>query len=394
MAAGGAQCFGAVIDPTLNRSHKEIREQLLSRKLDVILDPRTQAAATPGGFTESLSELPWGGNAMHTLESFQGQEAHRRVSAIADFAVDNGYTQVIAPTHLLANATDPWLSTDVSNLRLLRQELDRRSKGADIPIIYSLALPYASFRSIEARSRIIHALSGEPIDALWLKVDGIGASCTSTALLNYLEATQDFQEIGAPVIADHIGGLVGLSLLALGACGGLAQGIGVAERFDASSWRRVRSGEVWSTTRVYVPMLDTHLTVAQADQLLNRSNQTKGWFGCRDTRCCPKGVGDTLANPHRHLMHHRTQQVAGLAGIPGTLRPQHFYDNHVRPASDAAFRATSIDWPDEALSKKLGKERKRIDQLRRMLEDQIQQNKRILAKIQLPKTRAAREARP
>ena len=60
MAAGDASCFGVVFDPTLIKSQKELRDQILANRLDAILDPRTQPAAMPGGYTDALGKLPWG----------------------------------------------------------------------------------------------------------------------------------------------------------------------------------------------------------------------------------------------------------------------------------------------------------------------------------------------
>jgi len=48
LSAGHLGCFGAVFDPTpvLMRQHRELREQLLERRLDAILDPKTQQMAS------------------------------------------------------------------------------------------------------------------------------------------------------------------------------------------------------------------------------------------------------------------------------------------------------------------------------------------------------------
>ena len=71
IAAGDAGCFGLVLDPTLVASQKELRDRALARRLDVILDPRTQAAATIGGFTNSLGRLPWGLGRIHEARDFR-----------------------------------------------------------------------------------------------------------------------------------------------------------------------------------------------------------------------------------------------------------------------------------------------------------------------------------
>lgn len=62
----------------------------------------------------------------------------RRVLDLAKFSVGEGFTQVIAPTHYLRSADDPWLMADIDNAIRLRDQLDKHAKQR-IPIIYSLA---------------------------------------------------------------------------------------------------------------------------------------------------------------------------------------------------------------------------------------------------------------
>jgi len=66
IAAGDAECMGAVFDPTLVKRHRELRAQVLQQRIDAVLDPKTQQSALPGGYTESIGELPWGASRPHT----------------------------------------------------------------------------------------------------------------------------------------------------------------------------------------------------------------------------------------------------------------------------------------------------------------------------------------
>src|SRR5208282_1494994 len=141
IAAGHAACFGAVFDPTLADRHAELREQVLVRRLDAILDPKTQPSATAGGYTEAIGKLPWGVGRPHIHSDFESVSGQRVVASLSDFAIEKGFTQLLAPTHLLRSADDTWLGIDSSNTHRLRARLDRTS-GAKIPIIYSLAISY------------------------------------------------------------------------------------------------------------------------------------------------------------------------------------------------------------------------------------------------------------
>jgi hypothetical protein len=54
LSQGDLRCFGIVIDAVHVNRHRELREQVVDHRLDAILDPKTQAAATIGGYTEAL----------------------------------------------------------------------------------------------------------------------------------------------------------------------------------------------------------------------------------------------------------------------------------------------------------------------------------------------------
>ncbi|MBI3528875.1 MAG: hypothetical protein HY067_13015 [Betaproteobacteria bacterium] len=391
-AAGDLACFGAVFDPTSVDRHRELFDVIISRRLDAILDPRTQPSATPGGFSEGIGNLPWGVGRPHSILDFSGTSGRRMVAALGDFVIDRGFTQVLAPTHLLRSSHDEWLEIDIEATKRLRDFLDRKNSSR-IPIVYSLALTYAMLRNPDDRHQLIDALHGIPANAIWLKVDGFGSDSTATAVRSYIEAAADFREIGLPLVSDLTGGLVGLSLLAFGATGGLAHGITSGERFDAGGWRRVRSGSAFgSHHRVYVPQLDILLKPEQAHQLLETSSRAKSLFGCRDTRCCPRGTIDMLENPARHFMYQRIQQVLSLSQIPEQLRAARFLDKYLRPTTDHALAAANIKWRDEKMAKKMREQRKRLDTLRVTLgEYETKEQKQPPAF--LPKTRAFREAR-
>jgi hypothetical protein len=393
LAGGHAACHGVVFDPTLMKRHAELREQVLNRKLDAILDPKTQQSALPGSYTDDLGGVPWGAGRAHLHSDFEGMAGRRRVAALGSFVLDHGFTQVLAPTHVLRSAADPWLAADAEATRQLRNHLDRRSR-VDVPIIYSLASPYAVLRNREQRRRLIRSLREIPASAFWLKIEGFGSSSSATAARSYIEAAVEFHDLAVPLVADHVGGLAGLALLAFGAVGGIAHGITLGERFDANAWRKPRSGGGFGAhRRVYFPSLDLMLKPAQAKALLGVSPRARSLFGCKDTDCCPRNVTDQIENPGRHFLRQRMEQVSWLQGIPEELRPQRFLDRHVRPATDLALAAATINWEDDAMAKKTREHRKRLDSLRVVLGHQAANNPPRSFAL-LPETRAARETRP
>lgn len=389
LATGDAACFGTVLDPTYLKRHEELRQQVLAHKLDAILDPRTQAAATPGGFTEALGKLPWGLGRQHVADDFRDGGGRRIVASLEDFVLEHGLTQVVAPTHLLRSAEDDWLEIDVDTTEKLRDYLDKKS-GAKIPIIYSLALTGAMLRDADQRHEVINALRGLPVSAVWLKVDGFGSDASPTAVRNYIEVAAEFHELGIPIVADHVGGLVGLALVSFGATSGLAHGVTCGERFSSSNWRKPQDGDGFSMQpRVYVPQLDLLLKRAEAQQLLEHSPRARGLFGCNDTRCCPRGIQDMLQRPSHHFLCQRIKEMSALGQVPEKMRAQTFLEQHLRPASDRAVTASNMRWQDDALAKKTREKRKRLDALRTTLGHQAIKAPRSFA--YLPKTRVARD---
>lgn len=396
LLAGHQRIFGAVIDASLVERHKELRDQLSAGSLDIILDPRTQPAATPGGWKPSLGQLPWGADRPHVPDDFRSLAGRQRIIKLAEYAVAGGFTQVMAPTHVLGSPNDAWLSVDLEATGWLRTELDRRG-GAKIPIIYSLAVAYSVFRDSEQRAALVAACANTPMASLWLKVDGFGADANSTATARYLDAAADFHALNVPLVADHVGGLPALSLLAFGAVGGIAHGITAGESFSSYTWRKPqeRKGGTGGW-RIYVPALDLMLTRTEAEKLLGSSPRAKAMFANRNTSACPRGVDDMLANPVRAFVVQRAEEISALGVVPEALRPQTFLETHVRPATDRALAATKIEWGDDEAGMKLGKKlashRKRLDDLRIALGSRAEKMPPQSFALQ-PPTRLARESR-
>src|ERR1700722_7179223 len=131
LARRDANCFGMVIEATSVKAQRELRDNAANAKLDVILDPRTLASATIGGFSPSMGTLPWGEERPHQVADFVGVSGRRRANEIAQFAIANGFTQVLSPTHLITSAQDPWFEADLANVAHLRNALDR-TNGASV----------------------------------------------------------------------------------------------------------------------------------------------------------------------------------------------------------------------------------------------------------------------
>jgi hypothetical protein len=395
LLSGPQKIFGAVIDATSVEQQKDLKEQLLANNLDVILDPKTQAAAFAGGFRPSMSKLPWGTDRPTQHDDFRDLLGRQRIIKLAESIVANSFTQALAPTHFLMSPNDAWFGIDVECTRWLRAELDRRG-GKRVPIIYSLAIANPILRDADQRSALITRLADLPIDSLWLKVDNFGADVGAMALARFMEAVVDFHKLGVPIIADHVGGVPALGLLAFGTVGGIAHGVTAGERFSSYNWRNPKAssggGGGW---RIYCPPLGIMLSRKEAELLFASSPRAKGLFANRNAAACPRGLDDMLAHPVRAFVVQRADEVASLSAVPDNLRPQHFLEKSLRPMTDCSVTATKIRFEGEdgrKLGERLARHRKHVEDLRVALGNRAERTPPQSLSLQ-PPTRIVRECK-
>ena len=364
VAGGTVGLHGIVFDPAYEDRHSELRDLIVERNRDAVLDPRTQELATTGGFNKRMGELPWAMDRPHRPDDFADVPARRIVESIARHVVEKGYTAVLAPTHYLTSANSPWLDIDARNTADLRRQLDAAGAG-NVPIFYSLAVSYEVFRGVGERRSISDRLRGLPVDSLWVKVSQSGA-LTHAAVRNVVNGAADFHGLEVPLVGDMMGGLRGLSALAFGSYGGICHGVTQKERFDAGPWTRPggskNSGFTWPA-RIYVPRLDMHLKREEAEAFFGAYG-SKSRFGCREPKCCPKGWKDMLDNPVRHSLVQRSGEIQRLTDVPQHLRGQRFLEETLRPATDAAVFAESLSFGAERLAKRMKENRKILERLR------------------------------
>ena len=390
ITSGAAAFTGVVFEARRVGQQQELLSLVLDRGLDAVLDPQTQAMATVGGYAQSMDGLPWSKKRPHTLDDLATAFQQRQMAEdIAKFVVLHGYTQVIAPTHLISGPDDPWLGVDIASTNALHAALERVGAG-HVQLHYSLALSYEALRTVAKRLAVLDRLRGAIVDGLWLNIPGCGSDSSPTAITRYGDAASDFQALGLPIVADHAGGLMGLSLMAFGAVGGLSHGITLGERFDTGNWHKVPEGKAFGAkTRVYLPNLDLMLPRVDVERFIEAGGgRARSTFGCRDTNCCRRGIDDMVQAPARHFLYQRTQQVAGLGQIPESIRPTEFLEEHLRPASDAALLAAKLSLPAD-LAQKMAKQARRLNDLRTTL-GPYARKRRDLSFARHPLTRVAR----
>jgi hypothetical protein len=336
------------------------------RGFDLILDPKLQAMGVPGGPTENLAALPWGLSRHHRQTDFQGSQGRNWAAQIVEMAVNNGFTQLLGPTHLLSGATDPWLHRDIDMMRWAEGEI--AGAGIDVGLIYSLALPIEVLRNRLERQTLVAAIADAPSNAIWLKIENFGDDATGEKTAAYIEACRDFHQRGIPVVGDHIGGLPGLGALAFGAVGGIAHGVTVHQNFKASSWRRPRlPGNGGPVRRVYLAQLDMLIKPDIAQALLGCSQRVRARCGCRDTHCCPHGVRDMIGHPARHALYQRAREIDVLSSTPQSLRVARYLDERVRRVSDDVAAIAGLSALPGELQERFAKKQKRVSRFRQAM---------------------------
>src|SRR5258708_35013881 len=181
LAEGERRFFGHVSDAPHVQRHRDLIAEALRQGFDVTLDPKTHAMATIGGHTPAMAALPWGLERPHKVDDFDGVEGRTRARQIVEFALENRFTQILGPTHLLQSANDLWLRRDTGMMRNMREALgDQSSK---IQLIYPLALPMQVMRDTGQRRAILAAVTDAPFDAVWLRVENFGSDATGDKMV-------------------------------------------------------------------------------------------------------------------------------------------------------------------------------------------------------------------
>lgn len=234
---------------------------------------------------------------------------------------------------------------------------------------YSLTTTYGTLREPEQRRVFLTGLADLPFENLWLRVSDFGADATPTAVRRYISAVMDFHSLRRPIVADYVGGLAGLAVVAFGAAGAMAHGVSERERFDVRRWLAPRKpGGGGQTGRVYLPVLDRYFKIYEARALL-KVRGARRLLACEDRDCCPRGADDTFNDPKAHFITQRLVQLRDLSETPEERRASRFLDVHLATADRRARQAAKLDTGNPTTKRALKKASLRIDRMRDVLEN-------------------------
>jgi hypothetical protein len=183
-----------------------------------------------------------------------------------------------------------------------------------------------------------------------------------------LSALRDFVELGRPIVADGVAGLVGLATIAFGAAGGVAHGVGILERFDTRSWVKrpeKRSGGS-AGTRALITVLDRQLKTKEVKAIAAATGGGR-LISCADPKCCRRGVSDTLHDPKLHYIYQRRAPLEAISRVPESHRAQHYISQILAPADRQARMFNRLKIADLKL-KKILDDTHRVEHLLRVLE--------------------------
>lgn len=335
---------------------------------EVVLDPNFADMAELGRFESSVRKLPWANASAPWKVSDFGRESNLNPARlIAEFAINYGVDVVLAPSNLIETVDDPWWDVNRAFSEALRLELDTNG-GSAIEIDYQVITTGALLRDHKGRAQINSAIKNRPIQNVWLKVSGFGATATGARTRAYIESVRELHAMERPLIADATGGFAGRPAAAFGAVAGISHGVCQKESFDANLWKQPRAGKGGGTaTRIYVPDLDRYFTEQQLDAVFAVKGG-KARVGCPDTSCCPRRE-DQIEHSDAHMLTRRSRQLEDLSRVPELRREEHLLLHLIDPAVRSARQIAQLRLPDEKVAKLVKDAKKRLIRVRDALGD-------------------------
>ena len=367
LSAGDTRINRVVIDAAYLERHAALINALQSRQAEMVLDPRVAELTMPAGEKKSLQSLDWADAANEPdPDRYDAERVDEIASSIATVVIEQGCSAVLAPAHYLSDSDDAWIDIDVALTKALRDALDKRG-GRRLRVYYPLLLPYSWLTSSDRMIPLAGVLSTMPINAVWLRVSNFQNDKSAAAVRNYIEGARTLLSADRPLIADHVGGFSGLAILAFGAAGGIAHGIGVREGFKVANWRRRPGQGFGAGARTYVAGADLYLSKSVIEPLLD-DPVVRSKVGCTNKHCCPRGVEDMFTNSKIHLINSRYDQ---LAAISSSLESRRAGDFIRRMLISAGSQLMNLDhalssYPDVQM--RVQRKRRFVDDLRYTLE--------------------------
>ena len=385
-AAGHLPAIRVVVCASRLRHQKELIAALRANGAEIVLDTKAAELSALEKYAGYARSAPWsaiGDGQPLGPNHFAADDRTGIFGQIANFAVEHQMDAILAPAHFVGDPAVPnWFDVDRQSCLALRRALDQEG-GASIAIDYPLIVPITTLNDNERRSEFVGKLSDLPFDNLWIRASGFGNDAAPLAARRFITSLAAFHNLGKPVVADYLGGLVGMAALAFGAVSGIAHGIAEHERFDAHSWHKPQKksedgnggGRV---TRVLIATLERTATIPELKVLAKARGGMK-LIACGNRECCMHGLDDMIRDPRRHAAFQCFSQVADLQSVPDLSREQHFLNGRMADVVRQARQVKELKIPLEeaalnkvdpdALMKRMSEHSKRMERMRASMED-------------------------
>jgi hypothetical protein len=359
-AAGRLPAKRVVVDASKLVHQRELIEALRSEGAEIVLDTKLAELAAPARFEGYPKGAPWailGDGKPLGPHLFAAAHPGDIFGQIASFAVEHRAHAVLAPGHYIADPLfSGWFDIDRASCEHLRRALDREG-GSEIAIDYLLVLPATTISDDERRSTLVEGLTDLPFDNLWVRASGFGNDASVLGTKRFIMSLSALHNLGKPIVADYLGGMIGMATLAFGAVSGVAHGIGERERFEAGGWhkpaKKNEDGPMGRAKRITIAGLDKSLTLAEL-QVLASARGGKRLIACNDRRCCPAGVSDMISDPRRHAAFQGFNQFEELARVPDLQRENHFVNKYLGESQKIARQVRDLKpSPDDAAKYKV-----------------------------------------
>jgi hypothetical protein len=359
-AAGKLPIRRAVFDASRITSQKEFVQALKRDHVEIVLDTEVAELAAAMKFQTHVKKAPWASIADDGLlhhAYFDGSYSQANIiKTIAEFAVQNGVDTILAPSHLIADRNfNGWLTIDAKSCLELRKELDR-SGGSHIRIDYPIIHSHTAINHADTRNQLIERIADLPIENLWIRASGLGNEPKPQTSKQFLTSLYDLQQLGLPIILDHVDGLMAQAMIAFGGVSGVSQGIGERFSFDAGNWHKTpeprdESQPFGRTTYIEIPGLGKRINKREF-QLLASAKSGHKYLGCQD-RCCSHGVRSMLDDTLQHAAYQALAPIRRLSEVPNLNREGFFLDKPLREAEQLARNIKDLN-PSKIEAEKSG----------------------------------------
>lgn len=377
-AAGRLSASRVVADASKIKFQKELVAAFRAQGAEIVLDTRVAELSAIEKFSGLARGAPWATAELGRPllpDDFAANSRNDVISSIARFAVEYQADAVLAPTHYIGDPNySGWFEIDRASCRALRIALDREG-GRSIAIDYLLIASRTDFDDDTERRHIVHGLDDLPFENLWVRASGFGSDGTPLGTRRFITSMQHLHNLGKPVIADYLGGIVGEAALAFGAISGIAHGVGERERFDAGSWHKPpvknEDGKGGRAIRVAISGISRSMTVNEVELLASAKGGRK-LVVCCDRACCPHGLKNMVEDSRQHAAYQSMQAIEELAGVPDLNRPQHFLQGRMTQVERTARAVKELKMSaGDALEKKIDLEKfqKRLSKHSRDMEN-------------------------